>query len=294
MKTEQYFPELILEDKQINKLHNTLLDMIVDIDYVCRKYNINYSLAGGTCLGAVRHKGFIPWDDDVDILIFKEDKNRLYECILKEFPEKYEIADFKVNGALNSVDKIILKGTKNVELMKENWPINNGIFIDIFTWDNTCKSKIRRNLKAKLIRFFYLLFFVNMNGKYPPKYMIKRSKSVKKLKRQFILCSFVNFFIWYFSPKFFLKVVNWISLVRKQTDLVCVPQSAYGYNKEVFKKSDLLETIDADFEGHKFKIYKNYDMYLTNLYGDYMQLPPEDKRHRHLALELKFREGENK
>lgn len=292
MNVEKFFPELILTDEQIEKLHQTLLQMLVDVDFVCRKYNITYSLSGGSCLGAVRHKGFIPWDDDVDILIFGEDKKRLFDSVLQEFPDKYGIQDFSYNGAITSVSKIVLKGTKNVELTKENWPIEKNIFIDVFTFENTTPKICFRKLKAKKIQLLFGLMFANLNYIYKPSYMWKKSKAHKEVGKYLRLRRFVGFWVSWIKPSWFLKQIEKTCKVKKDDGLVCVPTSSYGYNSEVFKKEDFLETIDVEFEGKTFKIFKNYDMYLKNLYGDYMQIPPEEKRHRHLALELKFKEEE--
>ena len=287
---EQYFKELILTDEQIAKLHQSLLEMLVDVDYVCRKYNIRYSLSGGSCLGAVRHKGFIPWDDDVDILIFGEDKKRLFDAVLKEFSEKYGIQDFSYNGAITSVSKIVLKGTKNVEVVKENWPIDKNIFIDIFTFENTTSKGCIRNWKNKKIRLLFCMLFANLYYNYKPTYVLKKCKDNKKLRKQIKFRRFCGFWVSWIKPSWFLKQIEKTCRVKKDDGLVCVPASPYGYNNEVFKREDFLETIDVEFEGKTLKIFKNYDMYLKKLYGDYMQIPPEEKRHRHLALELKFKE----
>ena len=285
---ENCFSELILSAEDMEGLHKTLFEMLKDIHFVCEKYNIYYSLSGGTCLGAVRHKGFIPWDDDVDILIMGQEKYKFFECIKKEFGNKYEVQDFSYNNAYTVVSKIVLNNTKNVEVLKENWPINKGIFIDVFAWENVSRNKMVQKTKAFIYKFCLAMFFKKMYYKFPPKYVQSKYKEYPQLKRRYEKRKWLTRLLFFLSPRYFQKKLVSLGEKNRKTGMVCVPNSSYGYNSEIFSVDEIIETIDVEFEKFNFKILKNYDKYLKNLYGDYMIIPPENRRHRHIALELKI------
>ena len=285
---ETYFKELILSDEKLHKLQKVLLGIVEDIDYVCRKYLINYSLSGGSCLGAVRHQGFIPWDDDVDILIQGYDKKRFYDAILKEFPDKYEIQDYDYNKTANIVSKVILKGTKLVELFTENWPYTHGIFVDIFTFENTNGTKLGIKIRKFFLKLFKLLYCKKMYCKYPPTYIQSKFKEYPELKKYYNRRMWIANLFFFLSAEKCFKIYYKLRIHNKKTGYVSVPDTTYDYDDEIFKYDDICETIDAEFEGKSFKILKNYDLYLKQLYGDYMKIPPEKDRHRHISLEVNF------
>ena len=257
---EKKFDNLKIDGEKLKKLQNNLLTIIKDVDYVCRKNNIFYSLSGGTCLGAVRHKGFIPWDDDADILIFGKDKFTLFTCLLNEFPDKYEILDFEYNHSLTPISKIILKGTKKVEIIKQNWPVNHGIFLDVFPFEDTSRNTFFRKHRARKLKLLNSMFLGVMFYKYTPTFLLEQSKTNPVLKRQIKKRKFLGGILSIHKPEYYLKKINKLHHYGKYSGLVCVPSTPNGYNREVFKKDDVCETTDVVFENCTFKILKNYDM----------------------------------
>lgn len=135
-------------------VHHVLLEMMKDIDRVCQKHNIPYWLSGGSALGAVRHKGFIPWDDDMDIAMMREDYERFLKEAVTDLPDRYVFQCFENDKKFNVCvpSKLVLKGTKIKEyntLMKSKCEHGDGLFIDIFICDPLA-TKTSKDLPRRL------------------------------------------------------------------------------------------------------------------------------------------------
>lgn len=258
--------EIQLEEKKILDKVVTLLD----------ENNIKYSLCGGTLLGAIRHKGFIPWDDDIDIFICRDDYNKLQE-ILKEnnkldnniFFHSYELKNLNLPFTKVYNKDIRIEDKRYIDSYE------NYLWIDIFPVDglpNNEKECVK--LYSKKEKYRILMKFKKMS----------LSFMFKNKKRFFINIGklFVKIFFNLLPQSFLTKKI--IKLTYKNPYLTsnyagCL---TWGYGpQEKMKKKEFEEYIDVEFEGSIYKSIKNYDLYLTNLYGDYMTLPPEDKRVTH-------------
>lgn len=255
------------EGTTLRKAQLRLLDILVEIDKVCRKNNIPYWLDFGTLLGAVRHKGFIPWDDDVDITILRKDQKRLYKALELELPKKYVVQNHKTDRNYYLAYGRVVDTTSEVvsihktEFAKEH----NGLFVDIFpvekgsvkiktAFDTIYGRTFRRINHFSSSKTDYMIACVL----YPPCWLLE------KALRCFFSVFRVNNLIYSYAIDFF-------TLMR---------------NKRVNPKT-IFPLSEIEFEGHKFLCPGNYDAYLTNIYGDYMQIPPVEKRQIH-SLEIKF------
>ena len=117
--------------KELKKLQKVLTEMLKDVNYVCDKYKIDYFALDGTGIGAMRHKGFIPWDDDIDLRFFEDDLNRFIECMSKEMPDKYYFIDIDNSGYPVAFTKMCKKGTLFLDDISKELGLENGIFIDL-------------------------------------------------------------------------------------------------------------------------------------------------------------------
>ncbi len=249
---------------QTEHLQSVILTMMKDIDKFCRDYEIEYYLFGGTTLGAKRHKGFIPWDDDIDIVLLPEQYDNFIKlCKEKLDKNKYSFQEGTVDWP-EHFSKIRLKGT-HIKEFGEYYigPKMDGIYIDVFRVDYASNSKIGR---AFQYMWGKLWLAHNMNCKgFKPNSISKKfiSLMAKPLKLKSILK---------FVQKRYLKYndspTNWVSDVMGRTRWhnAFVPRSVYG-------KPTLTQ-----FEDTELYAQEDMDKYLSITYGDYMQLPPVEKR----------------
>lgn len=278
------FPELVMSDNDLKLLQETLNKMLIDIDNIAKMHNLNCILSGGTLLGAIRHKGFIPWDDDVDLMMLRADYDKLKDIIEKDYSDKYIVEVPDKNKTINKMMKIYLKGTKYVEISNEGWPQNKYIFIDIFPIENLPKRyKIRGRLYFVCIR----ASSVSADLWYPSKTILNKCKTDKELRKQFLIRRLYGIFVSFFSPHVWTKLSQIFAVYPKETGKVTIP-SGFTYFREIFDKKVFEDLIEVEFESNKYYSPKDYDLYLKNLYKDYMQIPPVEKRERHIAVELSF------
>ena len=264
----------------MNKLQEHQYIMMVKFDEICKKYDIKYSLSGGTLLGAVRHKGFIPWDDDLDIMMPRKEYNRFIKIAQKELGDKYflQTLDTEKHYGLPFA-KIRENNTVFLENIAKNVDINNGVFIDIFPYDDVTNNKLLQSYYTKKYIFYRMILLLK------EKYIIEANSFMKK-----IVVSLLNFIKIFVSKKHILKVFVKIEnkYINKNTDYVATYGDVY-FDKIVLEKEIFNEFIELDFETSKFKCIKNWDKYLTYVYGDYMILPPEEDRDdRHGIIEMKL------
>lgn len=147
---------VVLTTSDLENMHKIQLNMLIEFDKICRRNNIKYILDAGTLLGAVRHKGFIPWDDDIDIILFRDEYNRLIEILEKLPQDKYELLSSKNKKCYCRLhSQWNLKGTKTEAYYDMNTDFTLGICLDIFVLDNIPNDGLRKkifSIKQTLIR----------------------------------------------------------------------------------------------------------------------------------------------
>ena len=268
-----------MKNNYLKKLQDTELDILCEIDRVCKKNNIRYFIMYGTLLGAVRHKGFIPWDDDIDIVMPRIDYEKFLSIASKELKSKY-IIDF-INTNKNyylPFAKIKNKNTSFIEKNAVNYDGNNGIWVDIFPYDNykTNKKSALFNLKFKIILFFHAI-------------MINRSLKLNFKKSSFALSLFSKIF----TNNFCCKIIKILSRGGKREDYVLYYSTQGAIKTPIFSKNDIFPLTEINFCGKKFYAPNNYKDVLIQLYGnDYMKLPPIEKRVTHNPIKIVFEDNE--
>lgn len=247
------------------ELKKIQLDILKFIDYICRKNNIKYFVNYGTLLGAVRHKGFIPWDDDIDISMYREDYSKLINAIKEENSEQYDIlsyenSDWYFNNFLVVIDKTTVIPDNFKKRRKDT-----SVFVDVFPIDRFNDPSIFKKIK--------LYNFLRRCSQYKKEYIINNDTKLKDF------CRTVIWYILYFSnPKYFAKKIE--NIIQNHTNNNGEFEAFLGMGdvKEIFKAGTFDELIELDFEDLKISAPKNYDYILKNLYGDYMKLPAEEER----------------
>ncbi len=249
-------------------LKEAQLEILDDLHNYCQALGLSYSLAGGSLLGAIRHKGFIPWDDDVDILMPRKD----YELLINYLKDsrKYTIYNSREisSNYLNYLfSKISLNGTLVYESGVEK---NYGINVDIFPIDGLGKSKSLAKFKFGTIVWLKKLHRIKSLHKYSSSYAVN------------LLLKIAKVFFLVFPRNFFLSMSESLAMKSDIGESNYAISIASVYLKKEFTSSDLYERYELyDFENRQYFGLSECDRYLKLIYGDYMKLPPEDKRQNH-------------
>ena len=238
-----------------------MCQLLEELDRVCKTLNIPYMLFAGSMLGAVRHQGFIPWDDDLDVILLRQD----YDRLLKEADRVLDSEKFYLQKEFSEhwpmfFSKLRLNNTACLEKYHPKDPqTHQGVYIDIFPCDNCRETEFGRKLQ------FLASKAVIAKGLYRRGYETHSKK--KKLFMQ--LCRLM-------PNKLFLAIAKG---GRADSDRVhSFLGGASGYKKSVYPRKCVLEQTQATFEGKQYPIPAGYDRLLRILYGNYMQLPPEEDR----------------
>ena len=257
------------------KLQLLILLIAKEIDRLCNKHHIDYLLDGGSQLGAIRHKGFIPWDDDFDIAMKRADYEKFIGICAEELDKSkfFLQTETSENKYCFAFAKIRLIGTEIIENFSKNVDVHQGIFVDIFPYDNLPDKESERKKFLKKNYILKELLWVRC-GYGGPVYEKKMSYKMLKLlispipiallkkRRNQLITRFNNLSTEYcFTsdyPKFHLR-------------------------NEWFEKAALY-----DFETYKFPGFEQYDEMLTTVYGNYMVLPPEKDRIQHSKYKINF------
>ena len=257
----------------LRKLQMVELDILKTVVEICEKHDLKYYLIGGTLLGAVRHKGFIPWDDDVDIGMPRAD----YEKFLKIFSslqsDSISLMHYKYNpNAYTYYAKAVNNTTKVKEINADK---SSGVWVDIFPLDAIPSNIFLRtaySISLQLWKYVFRIFNLDVNKKRPWHKQI----IVNSLK-----LLFGNFTLKQIFDNIDRILVNGN---RKKSQNVGNLMGAYGF-REIVPNTYLGNGSVVEFEGLMLKAPQYYDDFLTHMYGDYMTLPPENKRGGH-TLEI--------
>ena len=276
----------IVTDEELAAIHRTLLDMLKDLIAVFQKYDIGWSLSGGSIIGAVRHQGFIPWDDDIDIFMTRANFEKLRRVFRKELNDRYKLRLPGDKGYLMHFPTIEKRGTKIRQVQSADE--EQGLFIDVFILENAPDNELIRKLHG-LVSTAYLAVdsFVRTNA--CKKNLLKYGKSDPALVRSVKLrCALSKLFLFRPMEKWMLRSDKWFSKCRNsRSEYVVCPSGGAHYFGEIFRRDCMEPTVAVDFEGIKANIPCNSDYYLKKRYGsDYMTIPGEDKRERHAYVEL--------
>ena len=264
---------------EIDEQKAIMLAMMDYIDSFCKENHIQYFLYGGSLIGAVRHQGYIPWDDDIDICMMRKD----YDVFLSQFNDpnnRYCLVSPENNPAFYlPTAKIYDSAT----VLNERVPggINIGVFIDVFPLDY-CSDDYTQTCK-----------FGRKIGKYRKIVDVKNISITKKRKwgrNAILLC--LKVLVWPMPKRFAIKRISKLSSQYKHSATTYVGQfTKMTYeSREIYEAKWFDESIEADFEKRKYSIPKDYDSVLKTEFGDYMKLPPKEKQITHHGNDAWWRE----
>ena len=249
-------PESTLRHQQV------LLELLVEFDRICAKHKIRYALFAGSALGAVRHQGVIPWDDDLDVVMLRPDYERFLAVARQELnTEQYFLqAEFSEHWPM-FFSKLRKNGTACMEkFIPRDTKMHQGIYMDIFPCDNLSDSALVRKLQFAASKVV-IAKSLDRRG-----YLT--DSRVKKIFMA--VCRLVP-----------MGVVRPLVLLRRKNDSKMVHTffgAASKFERNIFPREWFERTVELHFESGKFPVCADYDAMLTKIYGSYMELPPEEDR----------------
>lgn len=263
----------------LKKTQLIMLEELIELDRICKKYEIKYWIDSGTFLGAIRHKGFIPWDDDIDVCMLREDYKKFLLIAKEELVKKYFLQTEETDINYHNYKKIIkyypnlitkIRDRNSIFIEKEHEKyydkikFHQGVYLDIFLMD-------RFDFKFNLGKIYKFLMKI-ANLRYPN--IEEKYKIIKKI----IVSLRINYFL--------NRILNSIININEKGNII-----RYDYlENKLYKYTDIFPLSEIEFEGHKFPCPNDADAYLKELYGDtYMELPPEKDRVWH-AKEIRLNE----
>lgn len=257
--------EMSLED-----IKRVELDALIFFADKCKKNGLKYGLTSGTLLGAVRHGGFIPWDDDIDVIMPRNDYLRFIQLNKEEDWGKYKVFSPYDNKSsvyeytkLMNTDTILIEGHDKIE---------SHVYMDIFPVDGVSKNRLLRKIQSKCVKFLQIIYAATRRAKYKKSY----GNIIERMG-----WSVINLLSG--SHK---KSIT-LALIDKMSHIVPFDKADYAAviigqgEKEVFEKEEYMLDGKVMFENHEFNTYRNPKKYLAQFFGDYMKLPPEEQRKGH-------------
>lgn len=252
--------------------------ILKDFIDICDENNIDYYLFFGTEIGAVRHQGFIPWDDDIDIMMFREDYEKFLKVMEEKNSEKYTVFDIRYDEHyFFQFGRLSLNGTYWAEYWDSQVPFKLGIHLDLFILDKVPDNKFKRFLYMR--RCLVLCKLCSISS-------IKIEQYSNLVKTVTHLLHFIFNKIG-LTPKYYQKKM--LKLFRKYENQDCKYYADLTMNEQpYFKVEDLKPAKLVKFEDIYAKIPNNQEATLGQIFGDYMQLPPEEERVPHILNEIDF------
>lgn len=252
----------------IKEIQSICLNILKFIDEICQKNDIKWSLSAGSALGAIRHKGFIPWDDDIDIMMTRENYNKFLKVM-----EKNDNPRFSFTCYPNSIHFFIKVYDTNTIVESPNIKQKNpaGIAVDIFPIDVMNPKTVKKDL-LWTNRYHGLAYLASTEK------FIKDPAGFLPSVKKFVYRAVAKFF----GVKFWIRRADKIKTKYNSTDCNLAGVFDEYLEGEIFDRKLFDNIIMVDFEGCKFPIVAEYDKYLSGVYGDYMTPPPKDKQVAHL------------
>ena len=252
---------------QVWQVEQEILDVIHDI---CKRNNLKYSLAYGTLLGAVRHSGFIPWDDDIDIIMPRKDYEELKRIWMDEAPKNYILMDYHTNhDNPNTFTKIVKDNTTFLQDEDErSKSFHKGIFVDIVPGDLVASNWLSKKLQY-IVSAIYLL--------YSRGYTSGNKGIIGVIEKALLKAPRKNYY------KYRVKAEKYLRKWNNSNSAEIVFIETISESKMYFPSNIFDNLFEIQFNGKEYKAVVDFDAMLKTIYGDYMQLPPEEERvwHHH-------------
>ena len=275
-----------MEKLNLQQIQQEELNMLKDIIEFLKKHNIKYYICGGTAIGAIRHKGFIPWDDDIDIMMPRPDFEKFQKFVKdneKKLNDYLEVISYDLGNMSFPLCKVEKKNLilDEVCVQEDN---QKYLWIDVFPIDGFPESEEEsKKFYKKVLRMRKLVIISCSNKKHLIHYCKRKIYIIPKL--------IMRFFLKNIKEKIAEKYSNFVKKYNYENSKY-VGAVVWGYGPQERLLKEKIKDFKASFEWLEVNLMECYDEYLTNLYGDYMQLPPIEKRFNHQLIVYKIGDEE--
>ncbi len=262
------------QSQYLEKIHKEILLVMDEVDRICTEYGLRYYLIGGTLLGAVRHDGFIPWDDDLDIVMPRDDFERFIDICKDGFQPNFRLSWITTNcqyrhlyAKIENINTIFYESVE----YKSGFP---GVFVDVFPLDETNGYSPALDERKKVLRKISTMMGMKVTQ--------GKNKKIKRCLVKLIPTRLLN--------RIAVKLMTKDN--GKETEYFTNFGSQYSAKKQTIPKDCYGQGVRIPFEGRFYTAPVDYTAVLTSIFGaDYMQLPPEEKRRSHYPRYVKFSDG---
>ena len=270
-----------MENEQLNpilqKLHQVELEIMDEIHRLCIKHHISYFLDSGSALGAVRHGGFIPWDDDIDIGMLRDDYERFLEVAKHELDNRFYLHTNETDPNYLLFFAKIRKNNTQFRVEGDEQYAHHGIWVDIFPFDNISSNTFIALWEIKMGRMLRRLYGNRVGGKH-------RSSRLGRMK-YYLICWIPIRFLRRWFNNFCLRYQG---ITTK--NVTCFSYKMARHLDLIFPQAVFSSTIPCKFEDRQYFLMADYDTYLRTMYGNYLVLPPKEKRTSHINGKVLFDE----
>lgn len=277
-----------MDEATVKRMQDVLLEMYHDVKPICDKYNIPLYLIGGSALGAVRHHGFIPWDDDMDLAMTRKDYEKFKTIFEQELGDKYILNSPNYSEKpCHKYPRILKKDSYYRAIIDSDREDLHCIFLDLFIIENTPDNAFVRKLKGMYCNFLYVMsweVFIWENRNQEVKEFLMNGGAMNYYVRIAIGC----LFSFRSSAKWFDTFDKAIQHKNELSLNCCLATGRKRYFGEIFTRKQFFPGVYGMFQNEEVLLFQDLDNYLTNLYDNYMQLPPIEKRERHNVCEVYF------
>lgn len=270
-------------ESQIDIKHLQACELLIakEIKRVCEKNNIRFFMVAGTQLGATRHQGFIPWDDDMDVGMVRTEYEKFTEACKNDLGENFFFQTWDSDHEYPfSYGKVLLRNTRVKEIFSEESQAQKGIFVDVFPFDNAPNSREEQEKQAK--RIFVLRRAMWLKKGY--------GKNIKKQSAKQHIKFTISRLVFAFVPYSILKnnLTKCLKQYNSNNSQYLFMDSPYTYRKSLMKCDWIENLTEYEFDGIQMPGVADFNAYLGTLYGDYMKLPPVENRQAHEISEVDF------
>lgn len=260
---------------EFNQLQQAQLEIMDEIHRICTKNGIDYYIVGGTGIGAMRHKGFIPWDVDIDISMYRDDYEKFKRVCLEDLNVRFEYKDWTTVQDYNRAHSVVCIKNTSLPTFFDKYnsdAFNVGIFVDVMPLDNVSNDeKLCKTQEEELQKLLKLKQY-KLGFKYSSNLLKCCLKNVIKAALYPLPLKYIN------------KRIEGVMLRynSQETKMVCNMAGKYAFSVESVPREYFGEPRLVEFEGRKYYAPARINDYLTQIYGDYMKLPPEHERKENL------------